>query len=66
MRINANSGPKLPPSKRSYGRPRTAPSAEMYRMRLSGMTYRAIGRQFKVTPERVFELCRREKREAGA
>lgn len=65
MRINANSGPKLPPSMRNTGRPRTAPSKAMAERHADGATYVQIAAEFGVTMERVGQLVRRERQEAA-
>jgi len=65
MQITARSKPKLPPTMHHTGRPRTAPSAEIYRHHLGGMSYSKLAAKYGVTQERIGQLVRRERAEAG-
>lgn len=43
-------------------RPKTERNSEIYRMRTEGMTFEEIGKKYRITKKRVFDICKAQEK----
>lgn len=43
-------------------KPKTERNSEIYRMRTEGMTFEEIGKKYRITKKRVFDICKAQEK----